>query len=73
MYFESSGAEYGLIEEVLAVGHADDEDVVECLHAVDVGEQLVDHLVAHLRPHAAVHAPLLANRVDLVEHYDVQR
>jgi hypothetical protein len=71
--FESSGAEYGLVEQVLAVGHADDDDVVERLHSVDVGEQLVDHLVAHLRPHPAVRSPLLADRVDLVEHDDVQR
>ena len=49
----------------------DDQDVVELLHPVDLGQQLVDHGVVHAR--AAGHAAaLLADRVDLVEYDDVK-
>ena len=49
----------------------DDQDVVELLHAVDLGQQLVDHRVVD--PCAARHAAaLLADGVDLVEDDDVQ-
>ena len=49
----------------------DDQDVVELLHAVDLGQQLVDHRVVDAR--AARHAAaLLADGVDLVEDDDVQ-
>ena len=46
-HLEAAGAEEGLVEHVLAVGHADDEDVVERVHPVDVGQQLVHHAVPH--------------------------
>ena len=72
MHLEPARSEDGLIEQILAIGHPDDHDVVEGLHSVDVCQQLVDHLVAHLRAHSPVHAPLLAYRVDLVEDYYVQ-
>ena len=46
-HLEAAGAEEGLVEHVLAVGHADDEDVVERVHPVDVRQQLVHHAVPH--------------------------
>lgn len=48
-----------------------DQDVVELLHAVDLGQQLVDHGVVDSR--AARHAAtLFADRVDLIEDDDVK-
>ena len=73
MHLEPARPEDRLIEQILAIGHADDHDVVERLHSVDVCQELVYHLVAHLRPHSPVHAPLLAYRVDLVKNYYVKR
>ena len=53
------------------VGHADDEDVVELVDAVNLGEELVHHGVVDAG--AARHgAPRLADGVDLVEYNDVQ-
>src|SRR6267142_5002380 len=42
LHVEPPGAEDGRIDEVLAVGGADDDDVFEALDAVDLGEQLGD-------------------------------
>src|SRR5205809_741188 len=42
LHVEPSGAEDGRIDEVLAVGGADDDDVLEALDAVDLGEELGD-------------------------------
>jgi len=48
-----------------------DQDVVELVHAVDLGQQLVDHGVVD--PRAAGHAAaLLADCVDLVKYDDVK-
>lgn len=53
------------------VGHADEQDVVQGIHAVDLGEQLVDHSVMHAA--AAGHAAaLLADGIDLIKDDDVQ-
>ena len=38
---QAPGAEQGLIEHVLAVGHPDQQDVVEGVHAVNLCEHLV--------------------------------
>lgn len=48
----------------------DDQDVVELLHSVDLGQQLVDHGVvdAGAARHAAA---LLADGIDLVQYDDV--
>src|SRR5437879_807288 len=39
-HVEAAGAQDGRIDEVLAVGGADDDDVLEALDAVDLGEEL---------------------------------
>lgn len=53
------------------VGHADEQDVVQRVHAVNLGQQLVDHGVVHAA--AVAHAAArLAHRVDFVENDDVQ-
>lgn len=49
----------------------DDQDVVELLHAVDLGQQLVDHGVVD--PRAARHAAaLFTDRIDLIKYDDVK-
>ena len=42
LHVEAAGAEDGRIDEVLAVGGADDDDVFEALDAVDLGQELGD-------------------------------
>lgn len=71
--FEPSWPQHCLVEQILAVGHADDHDVVQRFHSVDVGQQLIDHLIANLRANTALHPSLLANRIYLIEDYDVKR
>ncbi len=46
VYLEAPGPEERLVDHVLAVGHADDEHVVELINTVHLGEQLVDDRVA---------------------------
>jgi hypothetical protein len=70
VHFQSPRSQHCLVNEVLPVGDADDEDVVEGVDAVDAGQQLVDDEVVHAV--AGLRAPLLADRVDLVEDYAVQ-
>ena len=70
------------------IGHPDHKNVVELVHPVDLGQQLVDDGVVHLRSkldnlfdNYIVHPRALAtarpssltDRIDLVEDNDVQR
>lgn len=41
VHLQSAWPQNGLVQEVLAIGDADDKDVVELIDAVDAGEQLV--------------------------------
>eukprot|EP00191_Tetraselmis_sp_GSL018_P009492 CAMPEP_0177601026 /NCGR_PEP_ID=MMETSP0419_2-20121207/14003_1 /TAXON_ID=582737 /ORGANISM="Tetraselmis sp., Strain GSL018" /LENGTH=419 /DNA_ID=CAMNT_0019094191 /DNA_START=474 /DNA_END=1734 /DNA_ORIENTATION=+ len=59
------------VEQVLAVGEADDEDVGGALHAVHLCQQLVHDGVAHAGA-ALVPAPRLAQSVDLVKDDHVE-
>lgn len=53
-----------------AAPRTNDQDVVELLHAINFGEQLVHHGVMHAR--AAGHAaPLLADGINLIKNDDV--
>ena len=71
--FEPSWPQHCLVEQILAVGHADDHDVVQRFHSVDVGQQLIDDLIANLRANTALHPSLFANRIYLIEDNDVKR
>ena len=71
LHLEAAGAEQRLVDHVFAVRHPDDQDVVEGIDAVDLGEQLVDHRVVDAGA-VLVRAALLADAVDLVEDDDVQ-
>jgi hypothetical protein len=56
---------------ILYFRHTDNEDVVQLLNAIDLGQQLVDHGVMHSS--AAGHAPsLLADGIDFIKDDDVQ-
>ena len=52
LHVEAAGAQDGGVDHVLAVGGADDDDVLQALHAVDLGEQLRDDGVLHVRADA---------------------
>ena len=56
----------------MPVGHADDQDIVELVHSVYLGQELVDHSVVHAAAVAGLRAPRLADGVDLVEDDDVE-
>ena len=58
--------------EGAAAARTDEQDVVERVHAVDLGQQRVDDAVVHARA-AAGRAAGLADRVDLVKDDHVQR
>lgn len=47
-----AGAQDRRVDHVLAVGGADDDDVLQALHTVDLGEQLGDDGVLHVRADA---------------------
>ncbi len=59
------------VNHVLSIRHADQQDVVQRVDTVDLGQQLVDDGVTDASA-VARGASLLANRVDLVENDDVQ-
>lgn len=73
VHLEAPWTEDGVIKEVLSVGHADDYDVVQGLHSVNVGEKLIHHLVTDLPAYSSVYSPLLADGIDLVEDDYVER
>src|SRR5690606_5236348 len=59
------------VDHVLAVGGANDDDVLQALHTVNLGEQLRDDGVLHVRGDAR--APSAEHRVHLVEEDDNRR
>ena len=71
MHFETTRAEHSLVDEIFSVGHANHYNVIQCLHTVDVGQQLVDHKIGCI---CAVidGASLFADSIDFVEYNDVQ-
>mmetsp|Transcript_27891 Transcript_27891/g.75161 ORF Transcript_27891/g.75161 Transcript_27891/m.75161 type:complete len:259 (-) Transcript_27891:609-1385(-) len=71
LHLKAAWAQQGLVNHVLAVRHADQQDVVERVHAVNLGEELVDNRVVHARGVPAASA-LLADGVNLVEDEDVE-
>ena len=72
LQLQPARAKHGGIQKVPSVGDADDEDVVEALHAVEFREELIDDVVVHHRRRRASAPARLHDGVDLVEHDDVQ-
>ncbi len=68
LHVEASGAQDGRVDEVLAVGGPDHDDVAERLDAVDLGEQLGHDRRLHVGGDPA--APRAEKRVHLVEKDD---
>eukprot|EP00906_Rhabdomonas_costata_P037239 RCo052359 len=68
---EAARPQQGLVQEVLAVGHPNQQHVVQGLHSVDLGQKLIHHTV---RDSCAIPgaATGLADGVNLVENDQVQ-
>eukprot|EP00760_Papus_ankaliazontas_P038141 PhM_4_TR8881/c0_g1_i1/m.100897 len=71
VHLESTGAQHGLVDEVLTVSHCYEKNVVELFGSVDLREELVDSAVMHTCVVAGA-ATLLDHGVELVEHDDVK-
>jgi hypothetical protein len=63
--------EESLINHVKTVGHADDEDVVELVDTIHLGEELVDNRVPDTGP-VVLGTTLLTNRIKLIKDDDVK-
>lgn len=70
-HLQSAGSQQGLVYHVASVSHADDENVVELLDTVDLGQQLVDHSVVNPRV-TSCRPSGFADGVYLVEDDDVE-
>ncbi len=66
-----TGPEKSLVNHVPPVGHSDNQDVVQLVYTVHLGQQLVDDRVVDAGG-AGDAAPLLANGVNLVKDDDVE-
>ncbi|AAS04156.1 hypothetical protein MAP_1839 [Mycobacterium avium subsp. paratuberculosis K-10] len=71
LHVEAAGPQDGRVDHVLAVGGADHDDVLEPLHAVDLGQQLRDHRRLDVR--ADPGAAGAEDGVHLVEEHDHRR
>mmetsp|Transcript_3600 Transcript_3600/g.10246 ORF Transcript_3600/g.10246 Transcript_3600/m.10246 type:complete len:435 (-) Transcript_3600:206-1510(-) len=71
MDLETARPKEGIVNHVLAVGHANEKDVVEGVDAIDLGQQLVDNRVGNAGaiPDSAT---ALADGIHLVEDDNVQ-
>lgn len=69
--FETTWAEQRLVEHIFAIGHANDQDVVELLNTVHLGKQLVHDRITDTSAVAA-RATLLADGIDLIKDDDVE-
>jgi len=47
LHLKAARAEERGVEHVTAIGHPNDEHIVDGVHAVDVGQELVDYGVSH--------------------------
>mmetsp|Transcript_23016 Transcript_23016/g.66982 ORF Transcript_23016/g.66982 Transcript_23016/m.66982 type:complete len:282 (+) Transcript_23016:1071-1916(+) len=71
MHLKAPRAQDRLVDHVFAVCHANDQDVVQRLHAVDLGQQLVHNRIVDTSIVARCTAGL-ANGVELVKNNDVE-
>ena len=67
---EAAGAQQRRVEDVGAVGGGEDDDALDGLEAVHLGEHLVERLLALVVAAAEAGAALAADRVDLVDEDD---
>mmetsp|Transcript_17184 Transcript_17184/g.31188 ORF Transcript_17184/g.31188 Transcript_17184/m.31188 type:complete len:231 (-) Transcript_17184:632-1324(-) len=71
VHLEAAGSEDGVIDHVLPVRHADDQNVVQRVDTVDLREELVHHRVAHTRV-VVRGAARFADGIELVEDDDME-
>lgn len=72
MDLKTTRTQQGIINHVFAVGHADQQDVVELVDTIELTEKLVDDTVTDTGSTTSARASLLAYSVQLVEDDDVQ-
>mmetsp|Transcript_11995 Transcript_11995/g.34660 ORF Transcript_11995/g.34660 Transcript_11995/m.34660 type:complete len:323 (+) Transcript_11995:1105-2073(+) len=71
MDLQAARTQQGIVDHVLPIRHSDQQDVVQGIHTVDLGKQLIDDGVGHARSIADA-ATLLADGIHLVHDDDVQ-
>lgn len=71
VHLETAWSQQRLVNHIEAISHTDHENVVELLHTVHLGEELVDNGIANARP-VILGATLLANRIDFIKDDDVE-
>ena len=71
MHLKAARAQQCRVQQVEAVGHADDEHIVYCVYAVNVRQELIHNRVAYACV-AVVAATLFAQRIDFIKDNDMQ-
>merc|ERR1740120_618543 len=71
MYLQATWPQQRIINEIFAVRHAYEENVVEGIHPVDLRQQLIDDAVMNASA-VGFRSPRLADGVDLVEDHHMQ-
>lgn len=69
---KTTRTQQGIVDHVLAVGHADQQDVVQLVDTIELTEKLVDDTVADTGSASGARATLFAYGVQLVKDDDVQ-
>ena len=72
VHLEAAAAEQCVVDELLPVGHPDDQHVVELRHPIELRQQLVDDRIADARRVASQRASRPAEGIQLVQHDHVQ-
>lgn len=70
MHFESARPKDSLVQKIFPISHANNNDIIQSLHTIDIREKLVDNLVINIGS-TRVHASLFTNRIDLIENDNV--
>src|SRR5271170_2769984 len=72
MNLQAAWSKKGVIDHVLSISHANEQNVVELVHAIKLRKQLIDNTVANTSPTTSTTTSLLANSVQFVEDDYVQ-
>lgn len=70
-HLQTARSQQCLVNHIPSVCHPNDQNIVQLLHAVYLGQQLIDHSIVDTRV-APTGAASFANGVDLVEDDDVK-
>src|ERR1043166_3752358 len=72
MHLETPRSQQGLIDHVLPIGHADEQEIVEFINTVELRQKLVHNGITDSCSSCRSSASLLAHSIQLVEYNDVQ-